>query len=74
MSSRIPFALHHMNPRPDDADKRYSYDPVKEDDYYDEAFDEFDASNKDGVPHIPTFAQHVLERVKEVGLLHRTDT
>src|SRR5215212_10787529 len=31
-------------------------------------------SRKDGLPHIPTFAQGMLTVLKERGLLHRTDT
>jgi len=63
-----------MNPEQDDATKRYPCDPLEDESDYDEALDELNASRKDGSPHIPTFAQRMLERLKEVGLLHRTDT
>ena len=60
-----------------DTTKRYPYDFLEDEKrsgYYDEALDELNASRKDGLPHIPTFAQRMLERLKKVGLLHRTDT
>ena len=63
-----------MNPGQDDATKRYPYEPLEDSGDYDEALDELNASRKDGLPHIPTFAQRMLERLREVGLLHRTDT
>ena len=63
-----------MNPGQDDATNRYPYEPLEDSGDYDEALDELNASKKDGLPHIPTFAQRMLERLKEVGLLHRTDT
>jgi hypothetical protein len=59
-----------------DATKRYPYNSLEdweESGHYDEALDELNASRKDGDPHIPTFVQGMLERLKEVGLLHRTD-
>jgi hypothetical protein len=39
-----------------------------------EAFGYLEASEKDGELDIPTFALRTLERLREVGLLHRTDT
>jgi hypothetical protein len=60
-----------------DTTRRYPYEPLEDLDDYDEALDELNASRKgrqDGLPHIPTFAQRMLERLKEVGLIHRTDT
>jgi hypothetical protein len=38
-----------------------------------EAFGYLEASEKDGEPDISTFALRTLERLREVGLLHRTD-
>ena len=63
-----------MNHARDDYYKRYPYQPLEDLSDYDEALDELNASRKDGLPHIPTFAQRTLERLQEVGLLHRTDT
>ncbi len=63
-----------MTRRPDDDAQWYPYDHLAEgDDVYDEALDELHHSRKDGKPHIPTFAQNMLGRLREVGLLHRTD-
>jgi hypothetical protein len=62
-----------MTDRQDDNAPRYPYDSLAESDDYDEALDELRASGKDGVPHIPTFAESMLERLREVGLQHRTD-
>jgi hypothetical protein len=63
-----------MTNRQDDAGRRYPYDRLAESGDYDEALDELWASRKDGKPHIPTFARGMLEQLREVGLLHRTDT
>jgi hypothetical protein len=70
-------AIFIMNPEQGDDTNRYPYDSREEWEKagdYDEALDELNASRKDGDPHIPTFVQRMLERLKEVGLLHRTDT
>ena len=59
----------------DDNAQRYAYDSLVEGDvFFDEALDVLRASRKDGKPHVPTFAQNMLERLSESGLLHRTDT
>jgi hypothetical protein len=63
-----------MADRQEDAAKRYPYDPDEDHHGYDEALDYLRASRKDGKPHIPTFARSMLELLKDVGLLHRTDT
>ncbi len=57
----------------EDAARIYPYDSLAESDDYDEALDELRASRKDGRPHIPTFTQRMLERLRDVGLLHLTD-
>jgi hypothetical protein len=57
----------------EDAPRRYPYNPLV-DLNYDEALDELKASEKDGRPHIPTFARRMLERLRDVGLLHTMDT
>ena len=60
-----------------DATNRYPYHRSEDSEEwwdYDEALQVLNFSRKDGYPHIPTFAQRMLERLKEVGLLHRTDT
>jgi transposase len=60
-----------------DATNRYPYYRSEDSEEwwdYDEALQVLNRSRKDGYPHIPTFAQRMLERLKEVGLLHRTDT
>jgi hypothetical protein len=59
---------------PEDAAKRYPYEPLEEIDTYDEALETLDLSKKDGEPHIPTFARRMLEHFRDVGLLHRMDT
>ncbi len=63
-----------MNHGRDEAPQKYPYDSLGERDDFDEALDTLRASRKDGKPHIPTFAQRMLRRLREVGLLHRTDT
>ncbi len=62
-----------MANRQEDAATRYPYDPNEDRYGYDEALDYLRTSKKDGEPHIPTFARHMLERLREVGLLHTTD-
>ncbi len=49
----------------------YPYDPFP--DAAGEAFDFLRSSRKDGEVHIPAFARHTLERLRETGLIHRTD-
>jgi hypothetical protein len=63
-----------MTPSQDETGQRYPYDRLAESGDYDEALDELGSSRKDGEPHIPTFVKGILERLREVGLLHRTDT
>jgi hypothetical protein len=41
--------------------------------FYDEAYGWLLDSRKDGEIHIPTFAQHILEQLRDIGLLHTTD-
>jgi len=50
----------------EDAPRRYPYNPLV-DLNYDEALDELKASEKDGEPHIPTFARCMLERLRDQG-------
>jgi hypothetical protein len=51
---------------------RYPYDPTG--DAASEALEYMWMSERDGELDIPTFARRTLERLREVGLLHRTDT
>ena len=60
--------------RKEDATERYPYNPLVDKYDYDEALDCLRYSRKDGKRDIPTFAQHMLERLQKVGLLHKTDT
>lgn len=57
----------------EDTARRYPYESL-ESSGYDEALDELHASERKGVPHIPTFARRALKRLEEVGLLHTADT
>src|SRR5215211_5109888 len=54
------------------ARNHYPYDPTG--DPTSEAFDYLRASEREGKPHIPTFALRTLERLRKIGLLHRRDT
>jgi len=55
--------------------KKVSFPPLWEGEpIYNEAlYTLYYESKKDGEPHIPTFAQHMLEALTEVGLLHTRD-
>lgn len=55
-----------MGKRQEDVARMYPYNSVSESHDYDEALDELMASRKDGKPHIPTFAQGMLERLRDV--------
>ena len=60
-----------------DITQSYAYEPHDHWNDNGEAFVElFDSGKgrKDGLPHIPTFAQGMLTVLKERGLLLRTDT
>src|SRR5215211_4397905 len=61
-----------MDDLPNDAANRYPYDPTG--DPTSEAFDYLRASERDGQPHIPTFALLMLEGLRTGGLLHTRDT
>ena len=62
-----------MNSDRSDTTRSSSYEFLEDLVDYGEALEELEASSKDGTPHIPTFVQRMLERLKEVGLLHRID-
>src|SRR5919199_1215398 len=55
------------------APRRYPYDDFVELNC-DEALATLEVSKKDGKPHIPTFARRMLERLRDVGLVHARDT
>ena len=55
----------------EDAVGYYPYDPWEG--IYDEAIDLLLASQRQGRPHLPTFARLMLKRLQEVGLLHAPD-
>ena len=59
-----------MSRRQEDTSRKYPYDDLVE---LNEALAELVGSNREGEPHIPTFARRMLERLREVGLLHTKD-
>ena len=61
-----------MDDSPSGTGNRYPYDTAEH--AASEAFEYLEASEKDGEPDIPTFALSTLERLREMGLVHRTDT
>jgi hypothetical protein len=69
----ISTALLIMDQGRHNTSRRYPYDNLAESGDYDEALEELNASKKDGEPHIPTFARNTLERLRDLGLLHRID-
>jgi hypothetical protein len=59
-----------MTRRQEDASRMYPYDNLVE---INEALAELVGSKRESEPHIPTFARRMLERLREVGLLHTKD-
>lgn len=60
----------YMSQREEPTPRRYPYDHWEATPGYDEASVTLQESNKHGEPHIPTFAQHMLNKLAAVGLLH----